>query len=151
MANTEKTTSGFTLPAPAGDKNTAPATAGSPAGNTVPVNVIVPPGETFAGTYTVVSDTTPRDMLIGGGLLLVFFVAFFFAKNAYANKLVEKRVSPNSANAAGWWLFVMLAALATGIVLVGINAAKFLTPLILGPVAVLAIVALVLMLMSGRK
>lgn len=150
MANNEKSTSGFTLPAPAGDKTTAPA-AGAPAGNTVPVNVIVPPGETFAGTYTVVSDTSPRDMLIGGGVLLALFVAFFFAKNAYANTLVAKRVSPNGANAAGWWLFVLLASLATGVVLVAINAAKFLTPLILGPVAVLAIVALVLMLTSGRK
>ena len=49
-----------------------------------------------------------RDMLIGGAVLLVLMVAFFFAKNAYANLLVGKRVQPRSANAAGWWLWVFL-------------------------------------------
>ena len=143
MADTQKSNSGFSLPAPV----TEPGTNGS----TVPVTVIVPPGETFSGTYTVVSETSPRDLLIGSAVLLVLLVAFFFAKNAYANSLVSKRVSPNSANAAGWWLFILLGSLATAAVLMAINAAKFTSPLVLGPLAVVAVLALILMVTSGRK
>lgn len=144
----QKNTGGFSLPAPGSD---TPAGANTAAGNAVPVTVIVPPGETFAGTYTVVSDTSSRDLVVGGGVLLTLLVAFFFAKNAYANTLVTKRVSPNAANAAGWWMFILLGALATGTVLVAVNSAKFLSPLILGPVAAVAVIALVLMLSASRK
>ena len=143
MADTQKPTSGFSLP--------APVTESGGSSSTVPVTVIVPPGETLSGTYTVVSETPPRDMLIGGAVLLVLLVAFFFAKNAYANSLVAKRVSPNGANAAGWWMFILLGALGTAAVLVAVNAAKFMSPLILGPLALVAVLALVLMLTSGRK
>ncbi len=143
MADTQKPTSGFSLP--------APVTESGGSSSTVPVTVIVPPGETLSGTYTVVSETPPRDMLIGGAVLLVLLVAFFFAKNAYANSLVAKRVSPNGANAAGWWMFILLGAVGTAAVLVAVNAAKFMSPLILGPLALVAVLALVLMLTSGRK
>ena len=143
MAQNQQNSSGFALP--------APTTAASAAPTTTTATVILPPGEKFEGTYTVVSDTSSRDLLIGGGVLLVLFIAFFFAKNAYANTLVAKRVPPNKANASGWWLFIFLASLATGVVLAVVNAAKFMTPLIIGPVAVVGLVALVLMLVSGRK
>ena len=143
MADTQKPTSGFSLP--------APVTESGGSSSTVPVTVIVPPGETLSGTYTVVSETPRRDMLIGGAVLLVLLVAFFFAKNAYANSLVAKRVSPNGANAAGWWMFILLGALGTAAVLVAVNAARFMSPLILGPLALVAVLALVLMLTSGRK
>jgi len=133
--------SGFALPPPADAASATSTTA----------TVILPPGEKFEGTYTVVSDTASRDLLIGGGILLVLFVAFFFAKTAYANTLVAKRVPPNKANAAGWWMFVLLASLATGVVLSAVNAAKFMTPLILGPVGAVGLLALVLMLTTGRK
>ena len=146
MADTQKptsATSGFSLPAPVTDSG------GS--ASTVPVTVIVPPGETLSGTYTVVSETPPRDMLIGGAVLLLLLVAFFFAKNAYANSLVAKRVSPNGANAAGWWMFILLGAVATAAVLMAVNSARFISPFILGPLALVAVLALVLMLTSGRK
>lgn len=144
MAQTQQKDSGFSLPAP----TDAASAAAAP---TTTATVILPPGEKFEGTYTVVSDTSSRDLLVGGGILLVLFVAFFFGKNAYANTLVAKRVPPNKANAAGWWLFVFLASLATGVVLSAINTAKFMTPLILGPVVAVGLVALVLMFVSGRK
>jgi hypothetical protein len=144
MAQTQQKDSGFSLPAPT-DAASAAAAA------TTTATVILPPGEKFEGTYTVVSDTSSRDLLMGGGILLLLFVAFFFAKNAYANTLVAKRVPPNKANAAGWWLFVFLASLATGVVLAAVNSAKFMAPLIIGPVVAVGLVALVLMLVSGRK
>lgn len=146
MATNDTNNSGFSLPAP----NDAASAASGP-GTTMTATVILPPGEKFEGTYTVAADTSSRDLLIGGGILLVLFVAFFFAKNAYANTLVGKRVPPNKANAAGWWLFVLLASLSTGVVLAAVNAAKFLTPLIIGPIIAVAVLALVLMLVSGRK
>ncbi len=140
MAQNTPKDNGFALPAP---------TEASPP--TTTATVILPPGEKFEGTYTVVSDTSSRDLLIGGGILLVLFVAFFFAKNAYANTLVAKRIPPNKANSAGWWLFIFLSCLATGVVLVAVNAAKFMTLPIIGPFVAVGLVALVLMIISGKK
>lgn len=144
MAQTQQKDSGFSLPAPSDAASAADV-------HTTTATVILPPGEKFEGTYTVVSDTMSRDLLIGGGILLVLLVAFFFAKNAYANTLVAKRVPPNHANAAGWWLFVFLSCLGIGAVLAAVNSVKFMTPLIIGPVVAVGLVALVLMLVSGRK
>ena len=143
MAQAQQKDSGFSLPAP---------TAGyGAAASTTTATVIPTPGEKFEGSFTGVSDTSSRDLVIGGGILLVLFIAFFFAKSAYANTLVAKRVPPNKANAAGWWLFVFLASLATGVVLAAVSSSKFMTPLIIGPVVAVGLVALVLMLVSGRK
>ena len=132
--------SGFSLPTPS-DAPTTTATA----------TIILPPGEKFEGTYTVVSDTSSRDLLIGGGVLLVLFIAFFFARGAYANHLVGRRIPPNKANAAGWWLFVFMASLSTGLVLSAVNATRFFTPAIMAPVGGVALLALTLMLVTGRK
>ena len=149
MAQTPANNSGFALPAPTTDAASSP-TAGSPAPSATPGTEMQPPMGELAGLAGG-ADTSSRDMLIGGGILLVLFVAIFFAKSGYANSLVAKRVPPNKANAAGWWLFVMLASLATGVVLSAVNAARFMTPLIIGPLALVAIAALVLMVVSGRK
>ncbi len=137
MAQAQQKDSGFSLPTPA-----EPTTAAT---------VILPPSGKADGSYTVVSDTSSRDLLLGGGILLVLFIAFFFTKNAYANTLVGKRMPPNKANAAGWWLFVLLGSLATGVVLAAVNSAKFMTPLIIGPLVAVGLVALALMVVSGRK
>ena len=130
--------SGFTLPSPSDAPTTTTAT------------IILPPGGKFEGTYTVV-DTSSRDLLIGGGILLVLFIAFFFARGAYANHLVGRRVPPNKANAAGWWLFVFMASLSTGLVLSAVNATRFFTPVIMAPLGGVALLALTLMLVTGRK
>ena len=147
MAQDQKDQSGFALPAP----QTAGASAGS-AANVTSTSSSVTQTQIVTSTTTELSvDTSSRDLMIGGAILLVLFVAFFFARGAYANTLVSKRVPPNKANAAGWWLFVFLASLAVGVVLSAVNPAKFLAPLIIGPLAVVAVVALVLMILSGRK
>ncbi|QQX86577.1 hypothetical protein JJQ59_27780 [Cupriavidus necator] len=139
MAQDTKDNAGFSLPAPQ-----APATE--------TVAMTTEKAESFTSvTTTIGADTSSRDLLIGGAVLLVLFVAFFFAKNAYANTLVGKRVPPNKANAAGWWLFIFLASLSTGVVLAAINSARFLAPLIIGPIAFVALVTLALTFVSGRK
>jgi hypothetical protein len=140
MAQDSKDSSGFALPNPDAAK-TPPAA--DPATTTETVgDVPVLPGA---------ADTSSRDLLVGGGILLVLFIAFFFAKNAYANNLVVKRVPPNKANAAGWWLFIFLASLSTGVVLAAVNSAKFLAPFIIGPIIAVGLLALVLTFVSGRK
>jgi len=142
MTQQAKDNAGFTLPAPV-EGQQAPAAAATPATGT-PETV-----ESLPVTTDV--DTSSRDALIGGGVLLVLFIAFFFAKNAYANTLVAKRIQPGKANAAGWWLFIFLASLSTGVVLAAINAPKFMAPLIIGPLTLIGLIALVLMLLSSRK
>jgi hypothetical protein len=142
MAQTDKDNSGFKLPEP-----TEGATPPPPP----PVTGTETGMPSVLAGLTVKSDTSSRDLLIGGGILLVLFVAFVFAKGAYANSLVGKRVPPNKANVAGWWLFIFLACVSTGVVLAAVNASKFMTLLIMGPLGVVAVVALVLMLVSGRN
>lgn len=132
--------SGFTLPPPGGGAS-APTGAGT----------AVPGGEAAPPPLAPMTDTASRDLLIGGAVLLVLFVGFFFAKNGYANALVARRVPPVKANAAGWSLFVALAAIGTAVVLAAVNAARFLTPLILGPLAAVALLSLVLMVVNGRR
>jgi len=147
MTQQAKENAGFTLPPPVeGTQAQAmppdPASANPAAPETLE-SLTLAPGNGI--------DTSSRDTLIGGGILLVLFIAFFFAKNAYANMLVGKRVQPGKANAAGWWLFIFLGSLATGVVLAAVNAAKYMAPLIIGPLALIGLIALILMLVSGRK
>jgi hypothetical protein len=138
MAQDNKENAGFSLPAPQ-----------APANGTL--STTIENSENVTMTTTVAADTSSRDLLIGGAVLLVLFVAFFFAKNAYANTLVGKRVPPNKANAAGWWLFIFLASLSTGVVLAAVNSARFMAPLILGPIGFISLATLVLTFVSGRK
>ncbi|MCC7700234.1 hypothetical protein [Janthinobacterium sp. EB271-G4-7A] len=141
---TPKDNAGFTLPVPA----SAPPAADAPAASAATTATTEPaPAFDAAGT----TDTSSRDTLVGGVVLLLLFIAFFFAKNAYANGLVAKRVPPNKANASGWWLFIFLASLATGVVLAAVNAHKFLAPLFMGPLVLVGLVALLLTFTSSRR
>lgn len=145
MAQDHKDQSGFALPAPqTSDSSVASSTF--VASSTVTQTEIV-----TSTTSSVNVDTSSRDLLIGGAILIVLFIGYFFARGAYANSLVAKRVPPNKANAAGWWLFIFLASLSVGVVLSAVNPARFLAPLIIAPLAVVALVALVLMIISSRK
>ena len=141
---TPKDNSGFTLPAPASVPPAADASAAASAttATTEPAPALDPVSTT---------DTSSRDTLVGGVVLLLLFIAFFFAKNAYANGLVAKRVPPNKANASGWWLFIFLVSLATGVVLAAVNAHKFLAPLFMGPLVLVGLVALLLTFTSSRR
>ncbi|MGK5053229.1 hypothetical protein [Janthinobacterium sp. RB2P8] len=142
--DTPKDNAGFTLPAPVSAPASAPPAA---AGAATTATTEPAPALDAAGT----TDTSSRDTLVGGVVLLLLFIAFFFAKNAYANGLVAKRVPPNKANASGWWLFIFLASLATGVVLAAVNAHKFLAPLFMGPLVLVGLVALLLTFTSSRR
>lgn len=141
---TPKDNAGFTLPVPA----SAPPAADAPAAGAA-TTATTEPAPALDPVST--TDTSSRDTLVGGVVLLLLFIAFFFAKNAYANGLVAKRVPPNKANASGWWLFIFLASLATGVVLAAVNAHKFLAPLFMGPLVLVGLVALLLTFTSSRR
>jgi len=144
METQQKDNAGFSLPEPkAGDAAVASAPGAASAGPATTA--------TMQTVDNVTENTSSRDLLIGGAILLVLFIAFFFAKNAYANGLVAKRLPPDRANASSWWLFIFLAALSTGVVLVAVNAARFMAPLVIGPLAVVALAALVLTITSSRQ
>ena len=118
---------------------TTPDTAGGP------VKVVpgpLPPAAT---------DTSDRDLAIGAGVFLVLLVVYFFVRNAYVHHMVVRRVSPSSAGSAGWLLFVGLAFLSAAAVLAIINASRYLTWAVTGPLVAVGLVTLVAALFIGRR
>ena len=97
------------------------------------------------------TDTSTRDLAIGGAVFLVLLIVFFFARNAYSNHLVRRRVAPSSADTAGWLMFFGLAFMSAAAVLAILNAGKFLTVAITGTLLVLGIASLAGALMTGRR
>ena len=97
------------------------------------------------------TDTSSRDLAIGATIFIVLLIVFFFARNAYANHLVRRRVAPSSADTAGWLMFFGLAFVSGAAVLAIMNASKFLTVAITGTLLVFGIAALIGALVTGRR
>jgi len=135
-------------PAPAGDgtlSTTPPgATTGTGTGSSTGIEV-APEGQVPA------TDTSTRDIAIGGAVFLFLLVIFFFARNAFANHLVRRRVAPSSADTAGWLLFFGLAFLSAAVVLGFVNSTKFLSVAITGTLLVFGIAAIAGALFTGRR
>ena len=160
---------GFKVPgaAASGPASAASAAASAPAGS--PGLSTTPPG--VAGTDTnaanagnaassmeiapgeglPVTDTSARELAIGGGIFVVLMVIFFFARNAYAHHLVVRRVAPSAAGSAGWLLFVGLSFISAAAVLAIINASKFLNFAITGTLVVVGLLSLIGALLVGRR
>ena len=141
---------GFKLPdqtqqstPPGAMPKTAPDTANQP--------VEIAPGGATNPSAAPLRDTSARDLAIGGAVFVVLLVIYFFVRNAYVHHLVVKRVAPSSAGSAGWLMFVGLAFLSFAAVLAIINAAKYLTLAITGPLVVIGLIALIAGLMIGRR
>jgi hypothetical protein len=117
---------------------TVPATAGEPV-------------EIVPGAGAPATDTSSRDLAIGGAVFLVLLVVYFFVRNAYVHHLVVRRVAPASAGSAGWLMFVGLGFLSAAAVLAIINASKFLTFAVAGPLVAVGLVALIAALFIGRR
>ena len=98
-----------------------------------------------------VADTSARDLAIGAGVFLVLMVVFFFARNAFTQHLVVRRVAPSAAGSAGWLLFAGLAFLSTAALLALINAGKYLTLAIAGPLLLVGLAALAGAALVGRR
>jgi fatty acid desaturase len=141
--NTAQADPGFKLPA---DKNTPD----DPQPKTTP--------ETAAGAVEVVpgamapsTDTSTRDIAIGGAVFIVLLVVYFFVRNAYVHHMVVRRVAPSTAGSAGWMLFVGLAFLSAAVVLAIVNASKYLSFGVTAPLVVVGVVALIAALVIGRR
>ena len=78
-------------------------------------------------------------------------VIYFFVRNAYVHYLVVKRVAPSAAGSAGWLLFVGMGFLSAAVVLAIVNASRYLTPAITGPLVVVGVVTLVAAFFVGRR
>jgi hypothetical protein len=98
-----------------------------------------------------VRDTSSRDLAIGAAVFIILLAVYFFVRNAYVHHLVVRRVSPSSAGSAGWLMFVGLGFVSAAAVLAIINASKFLTFAVTGPLVVVGVVALVAALFIGRR
>jgi hypothetical protein len=146
----DSTDPGFKLPGqaqPTTPQDSMPKTA--PDNANQPVEIA--PGGATNTSAAPLRDTSGRDLAIGGAVLLVLLVIYFFVRNAYVHHLVVKRVAPSTAGSAGWLMFVGLAFLSFAAVLAIINAAKYLTLAITGPLVVIGVIALVAGLVIGRR
>ncbi|MBB3220962.1 hypothetical protein [Pseudoduganella umbonata] len=158
QANEPQRDPGFRIPedkpaqAPAGDgtlSTTPPGDTGSAtpgAGTAGSTGIEVAPEGQVPAT-----DTSTRDIAIGGAVFLFLLVIFFFARNAFANHLVRRRVAPSSADTAGWLLFFGLAFLSAAVVLGFVNSTKFLSLAITGTLLVFGIAAIAGALFTGRR
>jgi hypothetical protein len=144
MQATAQTDPGFKLPE---DKNTPD----DPLPKTTPETTGVSTLEVQPGAPAPATDTSTRDVAIGGAIFLVLLVVFFFARNAYVHHLVRRRVAPSSAGTAGWLLFLGLGFLSAAAVLAIINASKYLTFGVTAPLVLVGLVTLIAALFTGRR
>ncbi|MUI14537.1 hypothetical protein GJV26_19035 [Massilia dura] len=129
---------------PSGTGTATGTASGTGTGNSAGIEV-APEGQVPA------TDTSTRDIAIGGAVFLFLLVIFFFARNAFANHLVRRRVAPSSADTAGWLLFFGLAFLSAAVVLGFVNSTKFLNVAITGTLLVFGIAAIGGALFTGRR
>jgi hypothetical protein len=135
---------GFKLPA------VAPGVPQDPLPKTIP-STAVEPVEIAPVAGAPVTDTSSRDLAIGGAVFVVLLVVFFFVRNAYVHHLVVRRVAPSSAGSAGWLMFLGLGFVSAAAVLAMVNASKFLTLAVAGPLVAVGLIALVAALFVGRR
>jgi hypothetical protein len=140
---------GFKLPAQGG--NTPDEALPKTAPDTSHMPVEIAPGGATNPSAAPLRDTSGRDMAIAGAIIVVLLVIYFFVRNAYVNHLVVKRVSPAAAGSAGWLLFVGMSFLSAAAVLAIVNASKYLTLAITGPLVVVGVVTLIAALFVGRR
>ncbi|GAB2851968.1 hypothetical protein GCM10027277_20390 [Pseudoduganella ginsengisoli] len=147
QANTDP---GFKIPG--GDQKPASAPASGPAlSDTPPAAQGGTPMEVSPVQGAPATDTSTRDVAVGGAIFLVLLVVFFFARNAYANHLVRRRVAPSSADTAGWLMFFGLSFLSGALVLAIINSSKFLSLAVTGTLLLAGVGALAGAFFTGRR
>jgi hypothetical protein len=97
------------------------------------------------------TDTSTRDIAIGGAIFLVLLVAYFFARNAYVHHLVSRRVAPASAANAGWLMLTGLAMLSGAVIAALVNPDRFLGFATTGSLLVMSVISIVAAVMVGRR
>jgi hypothetical protein len=137
---------GFKLPGQ--EAASTPASAPASAPSTTPAKPAI---EVAGAPAKVAADTSSRDLAIGGTAFIILLVIFFFARNAYVHHLVVRRVAPSTAGNAGWLMFLGFCFISAAAVLALVNASKFLTFAVTAPLVAVGLVALVAMLLVGRR
>ena len=145
----QNTDPGFKIPGTPADPKAPPAGETVPAPD--PALSTTAPLEVAPVAGAPAADTSARDLAIGGGIFLVLLIVYFFARNAYANHLVRRRVAPSAADTAGWLMFFGLSFLSAAAVLAMMNSDKFLSFAITGTLLLLGIAALIGALVTGRR
>src|SRR5450830_1013395 len=135
---------GFKLPG----QEAASTPASAPSASTAPAKPAI---EVAGAPAKVAADTSSRDLAIGGTAFIILLVIFFFARNAYVHHLVVRRVAPSTAGNAGWLMFLGFCFISAAAVLALVNASKFLTFAVTAPLVAVGLVALVAMLLVGRR
>lgn len=97
------------------------------------------------------TDTSTRDIAIGGSVFLVLLVAYFFARNAYVHHLVSRRVAPASAANAGWLMLTGLAMLSGAVIAALVNPDRFLGFATTGSLLVMSAISIVAAVLVGRR
>jgi hypothetical protein len=97
------------------------------------------------------TDTSTRDLAIGGAAFVILLLLYFFVRNAYVHHLVVRRVAPSAAGSAGWLMFVGLCFISAAAVLAIINSSKYLAFAVTGPLVAVGLVALAATLFIGRR
>lgn len=108
-------------------------------------------GEMTAPSVDISMGPSSKEMMIGGGSLLVLALIFFFIRNAYVNYLVGSlKRSPNNAGLAGWGLFggLLFGAAIGSMALI---SKSFLTVMYVAPLAVLSLICFVLCFVVASK
>lgn len=136
-------------PAKPADAASAPAPAAAPAAAAAAGSAASIEVTPMAGAPA--TDTSARDMAVGGIAFLVLLVVYFFVRNAYVHHMVVRRVAPSAAGSAGWLLFVGLAFMSAAAVLGIVNASRYLTFAITAPLVIIGLVALIAALFVGRR
>jgi hypothetical protein len=140
---------GFKLPGPPANTPDPALPKTTPDTATQPVEIA--PGGMTNTSAAPLRDTSTRDLAIFGAVFVVLLVIYFFVRNAYVHHLVVRRVAPSSAGSAGWLMFVGLGFVSAAVVLAIINAARYLTLAITGPLVAVGLIALVAALFIGRR
>jgi hypothetical protein len=137
---------GFKLP-DAAEAASAPSAVASAVPNPAPSQV----ASTGIEGVQQAADTSARDLTLGGGIFLVLLLVFFFARGAYVNHLVARRVAPASAGSAGWLMWIGLAFLSASVVLALINPSQYLRIAITGPLVLVGSGTLIAAVLTGRR
>ena len=144
LAQASQPSSGFTLPPPKPGGSTAPGPTPVPTtGGGPSINIPLPD--------VASSGPSGKEVLIGVAVLLVAAVVLFFVRKAYVASLVEKRRSPRQASMAGWWLYLLLLSVTAVVIFAIVGSQWFFAPLYIGPVALLAVVSLIGLVISSMK
>ena len=126
-----------TLPMPA-DPAASPANTGSmiDAQTQVPVETTGP---------------SPRELLIGGAVLLVLMVLFFFVKSSFATWLVGRRIEPHAANTSGWSLYLLLTIVAMTTITAVVSVNWLALPFVYVPLGIVVLILLVVVIRTARR